>query len=446
MKNLMKRFIELSLILVLCLFAASVANAETYDGECYDGTIVPDFGAVVSDEPFNEAFDIGLSVYRYKIETSSKISDYISALESANFDYVSHLTDSDSKHDDNSWVFVNAKEGTSVFFGTRCCCDFNDDDKPYEYSDYIYVSIRDGYIPNENLSTSDSHLSMNLGKECALKVVSGVGSGTSYTILGNKNAIRCSGLDNWTWDETTDDSYSQLRIKATNVGTAYIVLNSPRIWEAVIVKVTVSDSNTQKASKKVTKKLPSATTYKASPGLGKGTWKTSNSSIVSLSQKKGSTCTFKLKKAGKAKVTFKSDLGTYVYNITVHNKKSDPIRAGFIEMNSADGIEPTLFIANNSGKSIKYVDFNATFYNAVGDKVRNDIGNSYSKALQIIGPIKPWTMDYFKWDPVFYSPVVKRMYVKSATITYMDGSKKTVSIRKSFSYSKKDANKYYKYI
>ena len=161
---------------------------------------------------------------------------------------------------------------------------------------------------------------------------------------------------------------------------------------------------------------------------------------------KGSTCTFKLKKAGKAKVTFKSDIGTYVYNITVYNKKSDPIRAGFIEMNSADGIEPTLFIANNSGKSIKYVDFNATFYNAVGDKVRNDIGNSYSKALQIIGLIKPWTMDYFKWDPVFYSPVVKRMYVKSATITYMDGSKKTVSIRKSFSYSKKDANKYYKYI
>ena len=193
-------------------------------------------------------------------------------------------------------------------------------------------------------------------------------------------------------------------------------------------------------------KLPSATTDTAKPGLGKGTWKTSNSSIVSLSQKKGSTCTFKLKKAGKAKVTFKSDLGTYVYKITVYNKKSDPIRAGFIEMNSVDGIEPTLFIANNSGKTIKYVDFNATFYNAVGDKVRNDIGNSYSKALQIIGPTKPWTMDYFKWNPVFYSPVAKRMYVKSATIPYMDGSKKAVSIRKSFSYSKKDANKYYKYI
>ena len=135
-----------------------------------------------------------------------------------------------------------------------------------------------------------------------------------------------------------------------------------------------------------------------------------------------------------------------MYNITVYNKKSDPIRAGFIEMNSANGIEPTIFIANNSGKAIKYVDFNVTFYNAVGDKVRNEIGNKYAQSLQIIGPIKPWTMDYFQWDSVFYSPVVKRMYVKSATITYMDGSKKTVSIRKSFTYSQTDANKYYKYI
>ena len=78
MKNLMKRFIELSLILVLCLFAASVANAETYDGECYDGTIVPDFGAVVSDEPFNEAF---ASAYLYQnLKMLSVIfSDCISA-------------------------------------------------------------------------------------------------------------------------------------------------------------------------------------------------------------------------------------------------------------------------------------------------------------------------------------------------------------------------------
>ena len=49
MKKLMKRFMELSVILVLCLFATGVANAETYDGECYDGTIVPDFGAFIDE-------------------------------------------------------------------------------------------------------------------------------------------------------------------------------------------------------------------------------------------------------------------------------------------------------------------------------------------------------------------------------------------------------------
>ena len=49
-----KRLVKLSVILVLCLFATGVANAETYDGECYYETIVPNFGSFI-DELHSEA-------------------------------------------------------------------------------------------------------------------------------------------------------------------------------------------------------------------------------------------------------------------------------------------------------------------------------------------------------------------------------------------------------
>lgn len=437
MKKIMKRFIELSIILVLCLFAAGVANAESYAERCYEGTCVPDFGRFASYELRDVFKDEEQTIYLYDFDTTGNLITYRDYLDAFGFTEVYHT----KYENEEGWCFVNIEEDQQVII----TCYENVDDPNFSLSaidSFTAIHIKSKDQKNKSLLVSSDNVSLKRnGKKYNLEVTL-LKDESVHAFTYNGDIVEGVWVNECKETDSSKTYYLYLTPKKAGVTT--VVLVGTTTLETKIVKVTVSDGDV--GTQKVTKKLPSATTYTAKPGLGKGTWKTSNSSIVSLSQKKGSTCTFKLKKAGKAKVTFKSDIGTYVYNITVYNKKSDPIRAGFIEMNSADGIEPTLFIANNSGKSIKYVDFNATFYNAVGDKVRNDIGNSYSKALQIIGPIKPWTMDYFKWDPVFYSPVVKRMYVKSAAITYMDGSKKTVSIRKSFTYSQTDANKYYKYI
>lgn len=188
----------------------------------------------------------------------------------------------------------------------------------------------------------------------------------------------------------------------------------------------------ESTTKTISKSMASCTKEKLSPGLGKGTWSTSDSSIVSISQKEGSTCTIRAKKSGTATVTFKNDKGKYTYKIKTYAYEDDPFRCGYFYHNSVGGVEPAFFIVNNSNKTIKYVNFNITVYNAVGDKVYNDIGGYGNAKLQVTGPLKPWRAKMYHWDAVFYDNAAYSVYVKEATVTYTDGTKKTYSIKRSF--------------
>jgi len=149
-----------------------------------------------------------------------------------------------------------------------------------------------------------------------------------------------------------------------------------------------------------------------------------------VSSKYASKATITAKNKGKTTVTFSNKLATYYYKITVTGGGSYPIERGYFNVNSADGISPSMLISNNSDKTIKYVEFKAYFYNAVNDPVYW-FGKSY-KELRVIGPLKPWKSSWYNWDPVFYSNAVSKMRVKTATITYMDGTKKTVKVNRWF--------------
>ena len=56
-------------------------------------------------------------------------------------------------------------------------------------------------------------------------------------------------------------------------------------------------------------------------------------------------------------------------------------------MNSVGGVEPTIYYRNNSGKTIKYIDWYLTAYNAVGDPVRCDVGRKSTIIAETVGPI-----------------------------------------------------------
>lgn len=191
--------------------------------------------------------------------------------------------------------------------------------------------------------------------------------------------------------------------------------------------------------KKETKniKMSSCHTKKLEPKLGKGSWTTSNKNIVSIDNKNpkdSSTCTVRAKKAGSATITYKNDSGSILkYKITVSSKSTNPLEDAYFSMDSVGGLKPTIFIANNSDKKIKYIDLKVSFYNSVGDKVRNEIGGYTYSNLQITGYIKPWSSDWYEWNPVFYNSSASKMKIETMKITYADGSKKTINLNKKYS-------------
>lgn len=62
----------------------------------------------------------------------------------------------------------------------------------------------------------------------------------------------------------------------------------------------------------------------------------------------------------------------------------------YAHKNSVGGVEPTIGWRNTSGKTIKYVDWYLTAYNRVGDPVRCEISGKSSAVAEEVGPIAPY--------------------------------------------------------
>ena len=75
------------------------------------------------------------------------------------------------------------------------------------------------------------------------------------------------------------------------------------------------------------------------------------------------------------------------------------------DMNSVGGVAPTVYYRNNSGKTIKYLDWYMTAYNRVGDPAPDSITGKANAHLRTIGPI-----------PTF------QVYREPAGTTYKSGS------------------------
>lgn len=104
-------------------------------------------------------------------------------------------------------------------------------------------------------------------------------------------------------------------------------------------------------------------------------------------------------------------------------------RLWFSKPDSAGGVELYFNFTNNSEKTIKYVNFGVTFYNAVGDvvtcRIKDDVINycqetgPYAKGEGLSGSDWYWGK-FYSWD----ISSVKLVYL---SIDYMDGSSITLS-------------------
>ena len=118
--------------------------------------------------------------------------------------------------------------------------------------------------------------------------------------------------------------------------------------------------------------------------------------------------------------------------VTVKARPQLFITEASFEINFIGGVEPYITFQNNFGKTIKYVYFSTYYYNTVDDPAYCSIQNTNYCRLKITGPISNKTTDTYYWDAVIYNNSTGKMYIKSADVVFMDGTKKTVSIMKSY--------------
>ena len=93
------------------------------------------------------------------------------------------------------------------------------------------------------------------------------------------------------------------------------------------------------------------------------------------------------------------------------------------EPNSAGGVDYEVEIFNNSrSRTIKYVNFEATPYNPVGDKVTGRIKEQSTTTMEGVGPIEPSGHAYFNFDNVWYNSTISCVELKRMVVEYVDGS------------------------
>lgn len=163
--------------------------------------------------------------------------------------------------------------------------------------------------------------------------------------------------------------------------------------------------------------------------IGEVIWTTSNKEVATVD----SSGNVKGIKKGTCVISAKTkNAKTVKCSVTITARPQLYITDTSFDINFLGGVEPYITFQNNLGKAIKYIYFNCYFYNTVGDPAYCTIQNTNYQRLQITGPIKNKVTDTYYWDAVIYNNSTGKMYIKSAEIVFMDGTKRTILIKKSY--------------
>lgn len=94
----------------------------------------------------------------------------------------------------------------------------------------------------------------------------------------------------------------------------------------------------------------------------------------------------------------------------------------YAEVNSAGGVKVNWCANNIYDKTIKYIHITMRLYNAVGDKIVDDFGNSQFTET-IIGPIEPGEgFRHYSDTPFTYTYNCSKLSIEEVDIEYMDGT------------------------
>lgn len=97
----------------------------------------------------------------------------------------------------------------------------------------------------------------------------------------------------------------------------------------------------------------------------------------------------------------------------------------YFSLNSAGGIKFNFNAKNSTGKEIKYVRFDVELRNAVGDLVKDEIKNTTSVSVEIVGPVKSGSNVNMSNEIIGYCDTCARIDIDDITIIYTDGTSET---------------------
>lgn len=122
--------------------------------------------------------------------------------------------------------------------------------------------------------------------------------------------------------------------------------------------------------------------------------------------------------------------GKRLYRQKILDKQSinNPIIVNYsgVELNSAKGAEVYITFYNNSGKTLKYVEFDLMPYNRVNDITHDVISGKSLKTVKVVDYIESTKSYKAHFEPVWYNPTISYIKIKSIKATFKDGSVKTV--------------------
>ncbi len=97
----------------------------------------------------------------------------------------------------------------------------------------------------------------------------------------------------------------------------------------------------------------------------------------------------------------------------------------YFSLNSAGGIKFSFSATNSTGKEIKYVRFDVELRNAVGDLVEDEIKDTTSVSVEIVGPVESGSKVNMSNEIIGYCDTCARIDIDDITIIYTDGTSET---------------------
>lgn len=94
--------------------------------------------------------------------------------------------------------------------------------------------------------------------------------------------------------------------------------------------------------------------------------------------------------------------------------------------NSVGGIDLWIRAAILGERTVKYVHFETLAYNAVGDRLSDDIRRSLRREAYATGPHRPNRIRNWRWKALWYNRSIKCIEIDEIRITYADDEEVTI--------------------